>query len=54
MSNRHQNTSKNGGFYPHFEELEQRENKENGYLTENKGFLDHYLLESYPNRCYTS
>ena len=44
-----QKTSKSGGFYPHFERLEQNKNKENGYLTENKGFLVHYLLEFYPN-----
>ena len=49
MSNRHQKTSKSGGFYPHFERLEQNKNKENGYLTENKGFLVHYSLEFYPN-----
>ena len=51
MSNRHQKTSENGGFYPLFGELEQRENKENGYLTENKGFLDRYLLAIIPNQC---
>jgi len=53
MSNRHQKTSKSGGFYPHFERLEQNKNKENGYLTENKGFLVHYSLEFYPNLWYT-
>ena len=45
MSNRHQKTSKSGGFYPHFERLEQNKNKENGYIAENKGKKVVYMLD---------
>tara|TARA_R100000008_G_C3579089_1_gene167208 strand:- start:685 stop:840 length:156 start_codon:yes stop_codon:yes gene_type:complete len=40
-----------GVFNPHFGQIEQNENKENGKSAENKGFFIHYLLENNPNLC---
>ena len=51
MSNRHQKTSKSGGFIPPFKRNRTKSEQKNGYFAENKGFLDHFFLDFSPNRC---